>query len=372
MNRPSWLQALRPEAGEITAHTALRGLAALMVILYHCALVRPQASLGPVDTLIRQGYLFVDVFFLLSGFILMRRYGASLARPSADGLRTFWLRRFLRIYPPYFVWLALAIVVWFLNAGVTGAPAVGLETHLRSIALHLAMAQSIVGAEVQYNVPLWSIAVEMIAYTVLPLLAMLAMHTGRLWKWVLVLLLAGVWWFIRQHGTLDIIDGMGSVVRCLLGFSMGALGSRLVAQPSALLRRLSRPLSLLCLAATLCAFSTNWFHVGYVAALGLVLSSSIPTPSGHTWTQGWLPMLLGRMSFSLYLAHVPVLSVVILVAAKLEAMTGMPFFSSYPAFAATVVAATLLVAIPSWRWVEVSLTHWLNHTLIRRAINSCA
>ena len=80
------MEIIRPEAGEITAHTALRGLAALMVVLYHCALTSPNVSLGPLTALIQRGYLFVDIFFILSGFILMRRYGVSRLRSTRTGL----------------------------------------------------------------------------------------------------------------------------------------------------------------------------------------------------------------------------------------------------------------------------------------------
>lgn len=78
--QPGFLAVVvRPETGEITAHKALKGLAALTVILYHCALASPDVSLGPLTALVRRGDLFVGIFFILSGFILMRRYDDPLA-----------------------------------------------------------------------------------------------------------------------------------------------------------------------------------------------------------------------------------------------------------------------------------------------------
>jgi peptidoglycan/LPS O-acetylase OafA/YrhL len=62
------------------------------------------------------------------------------------------------------------------------------------------------------------------------------------------------------------------------------------------------------------------------------------------------------VSFSLYLAHVPVLSVMIILLAKLETMSGIPLYSNYVAFALLVVMASLVVAVFSWKWVEVGLT----------------
>jgi peptidoglycan/LPS O-acetylase OafA/YrhL len=354
--QPGFLaEVVCPEAGEITAHTALRGLAALMVILYHSALASPEVALGPLTALIRRGYLFVDIFFLLSGFILMRRYGDSLARPSRDILRHFWQRRFLRIYPPYIVWLALAILVWFLINSRGNGPQQDSGDHLAAILLHITMLQSLLALEIQYNVPLWSIAVEMAAYIVLPLFAMAAVRTSRMGIGVLVVIfLAAVWLFIQRHGTLDVINGPGALARCLMGFCLGALTSLLARELPPGLARRSRWMSLCLLILTIFAFTVGQIFLGYCAALGMVMVSSLPTPA--PWTRTWLPMLLGRVSFSLYLAHVPVLSVMIILLAKLETMSGIPLYSNYVAFALLVVMASLVVAVFSWKWVEVGLT----------------
>ncbi|MGE0350260.1 acyltransferase family protein [Hydrogenophaga sp.] len=354
-----------PEAGEITAHTALRGLAALMVVLYHCALTSPDVTLGPLTALVQRGYLFVDIFFILSGFILMRRYGASLAHPSRNDLLQFWRRRLLRIYPPYIVWLTLAILVWFL-VGMRGeGPQYEADEHLASIVLHATMLQSILGLEIQYNVPLWSIAMEMAAYLLLPLFAMSLVPLSRSGICILiVILLGGVWLFIRHYGTLDVIGGPGALARCLLGFCLGALSSLLSSTVPKGLARWSRPTSFFMLALTLLAFTTGHIFMGYCTALGMVMISSLQTTS--SWTRTWLPMLLGRVSFSLYLAHIPVMSVMVLVTAKLESTSDLPLFSSFPVFATLVVVASVLAAVLSWKYVEVGLTARVGSVLGRQ------
>jgi len=355
-NWPGFLaEAVRPETGEITAHTALRGLAALMVILYHCALASPGVFLWVFTPVVQRGYLFVDIFFILSGFILMRRYGIVLAQPNREVLRLFWWRRFLRIYPPYAVWLAIAILVWFL-IGVRGdGPEYEVGEHMVSILLHVIMVQSILGLELQYNVPLWSITMEMIAYLLLPLLAIAVVPRSRFFIGALTMIvLLGVWLFIDHHGKLDVINGPGALTRCLMGFSLGALASLLTRELPPALVHWSRHISLLLLVLTLVTFASGHILVGYCAALGLVMISS--TPTATPWTGTWLPMLLGRVSFSLYLAHVPVLSLMIILTAKLESMSGVPLYTNYPLFASQVVFASLVVAVFSWKWVEVELT----------------
>ncbi|MBO9712578.1 acyltransferase [Sphingomonas sp.] len=78
----------------------MRGLAALLVALYHFQQHRGIATIP--------GYLAVDLFFVLSGFVIAARYGPLLA----DGmtLADFWRSRLVRLYPLYLAGLALGIV----------------------------------------------------------------------------------------------------------------------------------------------------------------------------------------------------------------------------------------------------------------------
>ena len=69
---------------EIVCHTSLRGLAALSVLLYHTHLFSGETGYYLADNLFRHAYLFVDMFFILSGYILFAKYGPSF---SGDRLR---------------------------------------------------------------------------------------------------------------------------------------------------------------------------------------------------------------------------------------------------------------------------------------------
>ena len=74
----------------------LRGVAAIMVLLYHC------------DQMAPRGYLGVDLFFTLSGFVIARAYGDRLASGMPVG--RFVALRLVRLYPMYFVGGLLGIV----------------------------------------------------------------------------------------------------------------------------------------------------------------------------------------------------------------------------------------------------------------------
>jgi len=104
--RPSWLPSYIPEL------QGLRGLAVLAVVIYHChARLEGTWVYGPV----RWGWIGVNLFFTLSGFLI-----TSIlieARDKPHYFRNFYARRVLRIWPVYFLLLAVCYAVpdWFLG-----------------------------------------------------------------------------------------------------------------------------------------------------------------------------------------------------------------------------------------------------------------
>src|ERR1700681_5052963 len=81
----------------------LRALAIIVVVLYHAALFGFRLP-GRVD---RFGWIGVDLFFVLSGYLLGGQLLAPLARDQPIKLALFFVRRALRIMPAYFVVLAI-------------------------------------------------------------------------------------------------------------------------------------------------------------------------------------------------------------------------------------------------------------------------
>ncbi|HWB87515.1 MAG TPA: acyltransferase [Bryobacteraceae bacterium] len=112
----------RPRTGShIPALDGVRGLAILLVIAFHARIVFTSASAIPFFAvlLLGLGWSGVDLFFVLSGFLIT---GILLdTRDSPDYFRTFYLRRVLRIFPLYFAYLILVLVVlryaWLWHAG---------------------------------------------------------------------------------------------------------------------------------------------------------------------------------------------------------------------------------------------------------------
>ncbi len=90
---------------EIKPLTTLRALAALLVFLYHYAVLHaPGAGTGvPLRAVWAHGYLGVPMFFVLSGFLLTRLYFDPLRAGRVD-LGTFLVRRVARIWPCSWRW----------------------------------------------------------------------------------------------------------------------------------------------------------------------------------------------------------------------------------------------------------------------------
>jgi peptidoglycan/LPS O-acetylase OafA/YrhL len=177
-----------PYPADLRMLTALRAFAALLVVLFHFA---ARTAPGSVlhTTLIGNGQLGVDVFFVLSGFILAHVY---LARVAAEkfALGEFLTARLARLYPMHLVMLvAAAANGWLalrhgLSLDVYGPP-LGLDPEtgggygLHLIAnLLLLQAWGTVNGH-YFNPVAWSISAEACAYLLFPLIAAAALAFGN-------------------------------------------------------------------------------------------------------------------------------------------------------------------------------------------------
>ena len=100
-------------AGVIPSLTALRGLLAIWVVVYHYGndLLRLFPGLSPAGPLFGAGGMAVPGFFMLSGFVLAHNYGTTLATPGARKSARFLGLRLVRIYPVHFVTLLTVLAM---------------------------------------------------------------------------------------------------------------------------------------------------------------------------------------------------------------------------------------------------------------------
>lgn len=308
-----------PRAGPrawVPSLQSLRGVAALWVVLYHLDVTL--AGLGK-DLLPfpgpRFGWLGVDLFFVLSAYLLGQPFLDGRARPFGR----FIADRFQRLAPAYYGAALFAAVVVLVIAVDNFRPG--------WVALNLVfLTNADVEAYFALNPALWSLAVEMQFYLVLPLLARL--FKGRRWPLGLALCLGvavGVraWTFDwAQHGVglVEPFDalffGTFGMPAFLAHFGLGLAAARLRQVPRPAVAALVG-LPLLVVPAVLWVpdgsvtfgFETFWGQVAMrlVAAVGaMLLVLAAATPGAVQRGLAVSPLRwLGDVSYSLYLAHVP-------------------------------------------------------------------
>ena len=210
-----------------------RGIAALLVALFHLNLY---SVIYPLD-FVRNAYLFVDFFFVLSGFVITYSYGDRLKTPGDLG--AFALRRFGRLWPLHVVVLLAFVaaegakaVLAARGASFNLPPFTGANS-LDTIPINLVFGQSFgLVQHLTWNPPSWSICAEFWTYLVFAA-ALVASSTwlarfrfGSL-ALIAVILSVSVSTLIlfSRHG-MDASYDFG-FARCLYGFLIGHLTYRL-------------------------------------------------------------------------------------------------------------------------------------------------
>jgi peptidoglycan/LPS O-acetylase OafA/YrhL len=299
-------------AGASPAHldalTGIRGIAAWLVVLYHIRL--SLTGILPAWTIaaMAKGYLAVDLFFILSGFVLWYNYADRLRTGGLGEAGAFLWRRIARIWPLHAVILML-FVAFALVLATTGRSTSGYP--FAELPLHVLLVQNWgFTAELSWNHPAWSISTEMAAYLLFPLVALAApwdrLRPAALLALALALLGAiHLLFAVNGHATLgEDIVGLG-LWRCLLEFALGNVlcllwlrwrgGRALVASAAAAVCGAVLAAGWL-LALPETAFVPASFAAGLMAlALGRGgLARLLGSP---------LPRYLGEISYSTYLAH---------------------------------------------------------------------
>lgn len=315
-----------PQHDRFLALDGLRGVAALVVVLFHVMLRWPTHLQGLA--FMQGGYLSVDVFFVLSGFVIAHAYAERL--PGSSGaIATFLRRRWLRIYPLHLAMLGLLLALELakLLAQSRGAhpdiPPFTGQNDVTGLAENLLMVQSWVGSpRLGWNAPSWSLSAEAGAYLVFAAAAwaglmrrttVLAACAG-----VGIALLAVVAW---RHDTLDLTH-RGGLVRCFAGFATGVFLERLhhLGRLPAWTSRLQVP-ALIALVGIASA-GHGWLMLA--APTIAVLVASLCTDEGPlaALLRTRPLQFLGRISYSLYLVQVPLLMVMESVLKALHLRSG--------------------------------------------------
>ncbi len=359
---------------EIRPLTGLRGVAALYVMGFHYSIGLGFSS--HFATLMSHGYLAVDLFFCLSGFVMALSYGDMFAGnwSSATYFR-FIGRRIARVYPLYLVVtvaaFALVVIGW---PGTTASSGLSLAL---AFALNLAMVQ-VWGFTDSFDGAAWSLSAEWAAYLIFPLLLVPALRRRSSIAWLtgilcvsIIVLLPALRTSIGErpspHALLDIFQPtMGlPVLRCLSEFTLGLIAYRMACTPVGCKLAQSKwaaPIVLLATVAMMTIADIDAAIVMMFIACLVVLSSEKSGPG--KWLSSYPFQLAGQLSYSIYLTHLLFNGLVARVHERIHAM-GLPHAQTYAAMVGFVL--TLSVSFLLYFYVEVPCRRLLRRTFERRA-----
>jgi peptidoglycan/LPS O-acetylase OafA/YrhL len=360
---------------------ALRGVAAFVVVLYHAEWTNWITSLN----FVQNGALMVDFFFVLSGFVIFHSYGNKL-RSGADVGRFLWLR-LGRLYPLHFTFLLvfvgieLAKLVAQRDFGIVPDKAAFSTSNFYALLMNLLLVHSL-GVlhhlSHTFNYPSWSVSTEFYTYVLfsgvrkafrekrgfaLAAIGLVASGAGvLLWRKIVPLTDAGY-----DYG----------FFRCVAGFFLGALiylaydALRGRQDPAERLSR--RPwLSIFALVGTvvyLCLIDPDGpltYLLPLLSALVILTLVLCPQRALQRVLSSQPLAWLGRVSYSVYMAHAAVVWVVtqvlrvVLKFPKIETPDGViiatPPLAGMLALA-VYVCIVLVLADFTYRWIEVPFRH---------------
>jgi peptidoglycan/LPS O-acetylase OafA/YrhL len=198
-----------------------RGLAAVMVVLFHAQIAGTIREMP----LVRAGEMFVDFFFVLSGFVIAHGFASRIV--GSGGLLGFMVMRFGRVYPLHLFVLLLFLAFetaklmlpWLGNP--TDPAFAGANTPTAFVQ-NLVLAQGVgLSGGLSWNTPSWSISAEFLVYGLFGAAALLARH----WLWVPALAGAAASLAVLVTAAplgMESTHDFGAV-RALYGFSLGVL-----------------------------------------------------------------------------------------------------------------------------------------------------
>jgi exopolysaccharide production protein ExoZ len=344
------LSPKQPHGIVLSSLQSLRGLAAIAVVLYHTRIILAQPEYGGYDILreiASRGWVGVNLFFVLSGFIIIYAHSHELGRP--DRIKNYIWRRFVRLYPVYWVVLAVYIVATLLKV----AP-----TKFEWGFLNILSVVALVKLKEPITLPLqvaWTLFYEIGFYAVFMLLiANRRLGIAAMTLWLLCILVNGLvlrdvsmgifhmWniyfffgllvFFLYQRldnrfGMRILVVGIISLV-AILWLIVGERINDAQKDPLVLLA-LAPPFAL-CLLGSALAERAGAFRVN--------------------------PMLVlfGTASYSIYLVHSPAISLIAILNRKI----GFGVIPPYLLFAVAFVGSIVVGMVVHW-FVEKPLLEWL-------------
>jgi peptidoglycan/LPS O-acetylase OafA/YrhL len=337
--------------------------AAAVVVLHYMEYAKDNAIAHVVFTHVQHFNLFVDLFFVISGFVIAKQYLERVGGP--DDIKRFLWRRIARIYPLHLLTLAFYLAIAaVLQLGLARGenPA---RYPLSDLPAQLLMLHALIGERLTFNFPSWSLSAEMFCYLLFPFLAAGAARWRSSVPIIVVIAVlansavsgftdAGAWTeWINRGGMFRALPSF------VLGITLYIFRARLDLAPA-----IHLPFTLL-LSAFLLFGGFLPQALMLIAVYAIVLLAARADATGQD-------TLLSRnrvdrwsdLTYSVYMLHIPVATVVLTIGGRYLT----PFVPDAklvlvpPAFVVLAVASRA-----SYRYVETPIRHVLYAMFDRRS-----
>lgn len=308
--------SLNASAGYINSLTSMRGIAAIWVMFFHIDVslfYRGFGSLLPRDHtgLFSKGYLWVDFFFLLSGFVIAYVYSQPLSgSPRKAAIKHYLWARFTRIYPLHLFTLLVLVIITPIVAACVPAVIDGSWTTYfawsalpSNLMLTQAMNQHVY---LSWNMVSWSIAAEWWTYVLcIPVLIFLRERS---------LVFVGVWALLAAIGlvvlvnllpekNLDITFNYG-FWRCFFEFNIGVALFHVYSRNKMKVWLSHDWIVVALLFAIALIFHERWNDLLVIPCFSaLILALAYNTTAATKVLNFPVFQYLGKISYSIYMVH---------------------------------------------------------------------
>ena len=325
LTRPAIKAALRFEVLD-----SWRGICALLVALFHFPLAGPVSE----NAFVRGSFLFVDFFFVLSGFVIAHAYAARVS--SGEGFAKFMITRFGRLFPLHAFMLAAFVGFELFRLAIPrlagGQAAFTGAFSLDMLPANLALLHGLgIHDHLSWNAPSWSISTELFAYLFFGLVLLL-LKRFSLFAFAAAALAGPVLLYFLSPDFMDATYDFG-LVRCLFGFSAGVLTHHALAgsvgtSDDTKESRLAWTLAEIAVVLAVILFvSTSAASAGgLLAPFIFAFAVAVFAHEGGAVSRllRWRPfLLLGTISYSIYLTHIFVQSRMMNAAKLLDGRLGL-------------------------------------------------
>ncbi|MBJ7308744.1 acyltransferase family protein [Rugamonas sp. CCM 8940] len=280
---------------------SIRGMAALLIVFFHFPKWNPLFDIG----IINNGYLMVELFFVLSGYVIFSAYGEKLY--STKDLLRFQFLRFGRLYFVHLTFLMIFLAIEiskYIASTKMGGPSIRTvpfsENSLTAFVQQIFLAQALgpTGNALSFNGQAWSISVEFYTYLLFALIIFLCRKVKfQVFSALIVMSLL----LLATKSTY----GFEGVLKCLAGFFIGCVTAHLTKKSTLALPSYFSAIIFAAIALFLQFKPFQKFDIAIYFLTAALIASIVLAPKGllNTVLKQRVLVWLGVISYSVYMSH---------------------------------------------------------------------